>query len=78
VTGFRVQVFATADSDAARRMRSDIEARLGEKTYVDFESSLYKVRVGNCALDEDCASLQARLRQAGFTSAWTVPSVIEP
>lgn len=76
--GYRVQVFASPDRDAAQRQRSDLEARLGEKVYVDYQPPYYKVRVGNCPSSEACAALQARLRQAGYTSVWTVPAEIEP
>jgi hypothetical protein len=78
VAGFRVQVFASPDREAAQRQRSDLEARLGEKVYVDYQPPYYKVRVGNCRSSEACAALQARLRQAGFTSVWTVAAEIEP
>jgi cell division protein FtsN len=69
---FRVQVFAGGDAGQAERVRADVEARLGETARVVYQAPYYKVRVGACPSGEACATLQARLRAAGFTTTWVV------
>lgn len=76
-SGFRVQVLASTDAAAAEQARADVESRLGYRAYVRFESPYYKVRVGNCATNEDCQRLQDQLRAAGFMTVWVVPETIE-
>lgn len=75
--GFRVQILATTDAAAADKARADAETRLGLRAYVRFESPYYKVRVGNCATNDDCQRLQDQLRAAGFATVWVVPETIE-
>ena len=69
---FRVQVFAGADAAQAERVRTDVEARLGETARVVYQAPYYKVRVGACPTSEACVELQARLRAAGFETTWVV------
>ncbi len=76
--GYRVQVFAGTDADAAERVRRDIETRLGVQASVDREQAYFKVRAGNCVESQACRELQERLRDAGYTSVWIVPAQVEP
>jgi len=76
--GYRVQVFAGTDADAADRIRRDIETRLGVQASVDREQAYFKVRAGNCVESQACRELQERLRDAGYTSVWIVPAQVEP
>jgi cell division protein FtsN len=77
-SGYRVQVFAGTDAEAAERVRRDLETRLGVQASVDREGSYYKVRAGNCVESQACRELQERLRDAGFASVWIVPAQVEP
>ena len=77
-SGYRVQVFAGTDADAAERVRRDLETRLGVQASVDREGAYYKVRAGNCVESQACRELQERLRDAGFASVWIVPAQVEP
>lgn len=70
--GYRVQVLATTDRDAAERLRREIEARLGEPVTVVYQAPHYKVRVGDCPTNESCRDLQSRLRQSGYDAVWIV------
>lgn len=76
--GYRVQVFAGTDAEAAERVRRDIEMRLGVQASVDREQAYFKVRAGNCVESQACRELQERLRDAGYTSVWIVPAQVEP
>ena len=76
--GYRVQVFAGTDADAAERVRRDIETRLGVQASVDREQAYFKVRAGNCVESQACRELQERLRDAGYTSVWIVPAPVAP
>ena len=76
--GYRVQILATTDADAADRMRREVESRLGVRAYVAYQAPYYKVRVGNCATSDDCRDLQGRLRNAGYDTVWIVADQVEP
>jgi hypothetical protein len=76
--GYRVQIFAGSDADAAERVRREAAARLGVPAYVTYQAPFYKVRVGNCPTSDGCRDLQARLRDAGYDTVWIVADTIEP
>jgi sporulation related protein len=74
--GFRVQVFACAARDGAEIVRREVAGRIDAPTYVEYEAPYYRVRVGDCRTEAECRDLEARLRQAGYASAWTVATHI--
>lgn len=74
--GFRVQVFACAARDGAESVRREVAGRIDAPTYVEYEAPYYRVRVGDCRTEAECRDLEARLRQAGYASAWTVSTHI--
>ena len=69
---WRVQVFASPDRAQAERTARDASSRLGESYVVDFESSLYKVRLGSFTSEADAEPLKRRAVLEGFTGAFRV------
>ena len=74
--GFRVQVFACAAREGAENVRREVAGRIDAPTYVEYEAPYYRVRVGDCRTEAECRELEARLRLAGYPSAWTVATHI--
>jgi len=46
VTGFRVQLLATQDADNAREEQRSAIFKFQERVYLEYESAMYKLRVG--------------------------------
>ena len=70
--GYRVQVMASGNEEAAQSVRSAVASRLGAPAYVDFVDGVYKVRVGDCPTRADAEALRDRCREAGYGDAWIV------
>ena len=75
--GFRVQVFASAQREAAQTARQEVMDALSVAAYVDLIDGLFKVRVGNCKTREEAVALRDRCRRAGYQDSWVVVSSIK-
>lgn len=71
-TGYKVQVFATTFLDQAEEFAQRVRERVEEEVYIQYESPLYKVRVGNCSTEEEARILLQKMSQAGFPHPWIV------
>ena len=78
VDGFRIQVFASIDAEAAEKARAQAETRTGLATYIQVIDRMYKVRVGDCRTREAAEAVLQRVRDANYTDAWIVPSPVIP
>ena len=75
--GYRVQVFASGERDAARTFEMEVEVRMGVATYLEHLDGMYKVRVGDCRTREQAEELRDQCRRAGYTDAWIVSTDIK-
>ncbi len=73
VQGFRIQLANVLDEESAVAIRKRAEA-LFDSVYVIFHSPNYKVRAGNYLSRSEADQAARRAREAGFRSAWVVPS----
>lgn len=69
---WRVQVFAAQDLALADRKAKEAEARLGVKAHIEYETPLYKVRLGDYPSEADAQALRERAIEAGYTGAFRV------
>jgi len=67
---WRVQVFASPDLDQADRIAKEASQRFGEPSVIEFEDSLYKVRLGAFATEALAQSLRERAVLGGFPGAF--------
>jgi cell division septation protein DedD len=74
--GYRVQIMASGNEDAAQSVKSAVSTRLGVPAYVEYVDSVYKVRVGDCPTREAAEALRDRCRKAGYGDAWIVSGKI--
>ena len=77
VDGFRVQIFATQDIESATLQKKEAEfefATEGIGVYIEFDSPLYKVRIGDCETREAANQLRDRIKQRGLGNAFVVKS----
>jgi len=72
VARYRVQVFATTYLDQAEEFAQKVREKIEERVYIQYESPLYKVRVGDCSTEEEAKLLLQKVSQAGFPHPWVV------
>lgn len=83
VRGFRIQVHSLQDKNAAEAAAAKLRQRLQPlgaiRTYIDFESSLYKIRVGDFPSRPDAVDFQDILKERpDYRDAWIVETMINP
>lgn len=71
---WRVQIFASPDSDQASRIGKEAAARFGEPYVVEFEGTLYKVRLGAFPREQGALALRDRAVREGFPGAFRMRS----
>ncbi len=76
VQGFRVQIFASPDRQAAIEARQRAETVFGENVYLEFEAPYYKVRVGDCLSSVEAEKLLRKVRKKGYPDAFRVRTTI--
>ena len=67
---WRVQVFASPDLEQADRIAKEVSLRFGVPSVIEFEDSLYKVRLGGFATEALAQSLRERAVAEGFPGAF--------
>ena len=79
VDGFRIQIFATKDIEVATLQKKEAEyefANDGIAVYIEFDSPLYKLRVGDCTTREEAEQLHTRIKQRGFSTSFVVKTKV--
>ncbi len=69
---YRVQFFATKYPDEARQVADFVESQLSERTYIDYKTPYYRIRVGDCETKEEANSLLEKIRAMGYGGSWVV------
>jgi len=76
--GFRIQVLSTTSRDQANQIKSDLLNRfLEEKTYLQYHSPYFKVRIGNFINKEDAEKFRLKLNKSYPQGVYVVEDVIE-
>ena len=71
---WRVQIFASPDAAQASRIGKEAAARFGERYVVEFEGTLYKVRLGAFPTEQGALALRERAVRGGFPGAFRMRS----
>ena len=75
---YRVQFFATKYPDEASDVAGSVADQLSDKTYIDYKTPYYWVRVGDCETKEEAKSLLERIKKLGYKESWVVEVEIKP
>ncbi len=75
--GFRVQIFASGDSQKAVQQRQYAQSLVKDTVMVVKEKGLFKVQIGNFAQRTPADSLKQWLKQNGFPGAWVVQTTVQ-
>lgn len=79
IDGFRVQLFATKDNQAATLEKQEAEFVFspdGVGVYIEFDSPMYKLRIGDCRNRDEAEELRELARQKGYPTSWIVKTKI--
>lgn len=79
IEGFRVQLFATQEIEKATQEAKEAEYRFagdGVAVYIEFDSPMYKVRIGDCATRDAAEQLRELSRQRGYSTSWIVKTKV--
>ena len=76
VEGFRVQVFAGADSLSVRSIRAEIAAQTDDSVHYLIEKGLHKIQVGDYLYRYLADNMKTSMRQSGYPGAWVVQRTI--
>ena len=80
INGFRVQILATKNIETASLFEQEAAERfqhLDHKTYLLFETPLYKIRVGDCKERSQAEALRDLAVEYGYREAFIVRSKIQ-
>ncbi len=75
IDGFRVQIFATQNIENATLQKKEAEfVFLGDSVavYIDFDSPMYKIRVGDCLNRAEAENLREIARKHGYPTSFIV------
>jgi hypothetical protein len=74
--GFRIQIYATRDLEKARNVAESARQLFNEKTYIEYQEPLYKVRIGDYPTREQAERMLYKVTSSGFEDAWLVETTI--
>jgi hypothetical protein len=75
---YRVQFFATKYPDEASRVAESAANQFSQKTYIDYKTPYYWVRMGDCETKEEAEILLNKIKSWGYNESWVVEVEIEP
>jgi len=67
---WRVQIYASPALQEADRVAKDASAKLGERYVLEFEGTLYKVRLGAFDTEDAARDLRERAIRLGYAGAF--------
>lgn len=77
VPGFRVQIFATTDIDAAKAKKLEAESDFpSEWFYLQYDPPTYKIRGGNFIQRYEAERFVKLAVEKGFADSWAVPEKV--
>jgi len=79
IDGYRVQLFASKEIDKATQEKKEAEFVFnsdGIGVYIEFDSPMYKVRIGDCATRDAAEELREVARKRGYPTSWIVKAKV--
>lgn len=75
--GFRIQIFESMVSSIARAEAKRFQNILGDTVYMDFETPLYKLRIGNYIDRKKAEKAISAIERLGAKDSWIVRTKID-
>ena len=77
IQGFRVQIFATTNIDAAKSKKAEAESFFpSEWFYLQYDPPTYKIRGGNFLQRYEAERFVKQAIEKGYADSWTVPEKV--
>lgn len=78
VSGYRVQISASASKDAAEGLAKSVEDLIpGVRPHVVEDGGMFKVRMGDFTDKQQAVKVQEQLKKAGFADCWVTADTVE-
>jgi len=77
IKGFRIQIFASADSLNALTIKATASKQVEDTVYFVHEKGLYKLQVGDFPYRMEAETMKQRLKGYGYGGSWIVETLIK-
>ena len=75
---FRLQIFESTESSIARAEAKRFQNILGDTVYIDFETPLYKLRIGNFPNRKQAENAMSAIENMGVKDPWVIRTFLHP
>ena len=75
---FRLQIFESTESSIARAEAKRFQNILGDTVYIDFETPLYKLRIGNFPNRKQAENAIPSIESLGVKDPWVIRTLLYP
>jgi len=75
--GFRIQIFESTVASIARAEANRFQNILGDTVYIDFETPLYKLRIGNFIDRKSAEQAISVISRLGAKDSWIIRTKID-
>ncbi len=75
--GFRIQIYESTVASIARAEAKRFQNILGDTVYIDFETPLYKLRIGNFIDRKSAEKTISAISRLGAKDSWIIRSKID-
>ena len=69
---FRIQIFESAESSIAKAEAKRFQNILGDTVYINFETPLYKLRIGNFSNRRQAEEAISAIENLGVKGSWVI------
>jgi len=76
VPGFRVQLLSVSDMDRAQEEKKKALFKFNARVYLEFESPLWKLRVGDFKTRKEADALRKEAVGLGYPDTWVVQTLV--
>ena len=70
--GYRIQIFESSIASIARAEAKRFQNILGDTVYIDFETPLYKLRIGNYTVRKNAEKAIKSISRLGVKNSWII------
>ena len=73
---FRIQIFESTESSIAKAEAKRFQNILGDTVYINFETPLYKLRIGNFSNRRQAEDAISAIENLGVKGSWVVRAIL--
>tara|TARA_X000000368_G_C22721960_1_gene575707 strand:- start:176 stop:607 length:432 start_codon:yes stop_codon:yes gene_type:complete len=73
---FRIQIFESTESSIAKAEAKRFQNILGDTVYINFETPLYKLRIGNFSDRRQAENAISAIENLGVKGSWVIRAIL--